>query len=32
MTTFNYQGMEYDEKTIGFLIGYSRHVNRLYMG
>lgn len=32
MTTFNYQGMEYDEKTIEFLIGYSRHVNRLYMG
>ena len=32
MTTFNYQGMEYDEKTIGILIGYSRHVNRLYMG
>lgn len=32
MTTFNYQGLEYDEKTIGFLIGYSRHVNRLYMG
>lgn len=32
MTTFNYQGMEYDEKTIGFLISYSRHVNCLYMG
>ena len=32
MTTFNYQGMEYDEKTIVQLIGYSRHVNRLYMG
>lgn len=32
MTTFNYHGMEYDEKTIGSLIGYSRHVNRLYMG
>ena len=32
MTTFNYQGMEYEEKYIVQLIGYSRHVNRLYMG
>lgn len=32
MTTFNYQGMEYERKYIVALMGYSRNVNRLYMG
>lgn len=32
MKTFDYLGMEYEEKYIVALIGYSRHVNRLYMG
>jgi hypothetical protein len=31
MTTFNYQGMEYDEKTIKSFMAYSREVNRVYM-
>ena len=31
MTTFNYQGMEYEEKYIVNLISYSREVNRIYM-
>ncbi len=31
MTTFNYKGMEYEEKYIVALISYSREVNRIYM-
>ena len=31
MTTFNYKGMEYEEKNIVALISYSREVNRIYM-